>query len=106
MGKGKGTTWIARQKQNALHKGTQGINKDHPNEEELEGIKERKGKVPRRVVQTQNTVVGKETTKVVREVTMPMIERQKQNALHKGKSGISSANLALNRQRWVRKHLD
>ena len=29
----------------------------------------------------------RETSKVVREVTMPMIERQKQNALHKGTQG-------------------
>jgi len=31
--------------------------------------------------------VEQETTKVVREMTMPMIESQKQNALHKGTQG-------------------
>ena len=31
--------------------------------------------------------MGKETTKVVREKTMPMIECQKQKAFHKGTQG-------------------
>ena len=31
--------------------------------------------------------MGKETTKVVREKTMPMIARQKQKAFHKGTQG-------------------
>ena len=39
--------------------------------------------------------MGKETTKTVREETMPMIERQKQNALHKGVRGI---NISRNRE--------
>jgi hypothetical protein len=39
--------------------------------------------------------MGKETTKTVREETMPMIECQKQNALHKGVKGI---NISHNRE--------
>ena len=39
--------------------------------------------------------MGKETTKTVREETMPMIERQKQNAFHKGVRGI---NISRNRE--------
>ena len=73
LGKGKGTTWIECQKQNALHKGTQGSNKDHSSEEKpKESIKITKEMPMTGGIPIQNTVVRKETTKVVREVTMPM----------------------------------
>ena len=79
---------IECQKQNALHKGTQGSNKDYSGEgKPKKGIKEKGDVQLEGCISVQNPVVGKETTKVVREVTMPMIECQKQNALHKGIQG-------------------
>jgi hypothetical protein len=62
-------------------------NENRPSEKEPEGMEKKGREVPRRVVQTQKTVMGKETTKVVREKTMPMTARQKQKAFHKGTQG-------------------
>ena len=73
LGEGKGTTWIACQKQNALHKGTQGSNKDHSGEGKPKDRRKEKGEVQLKGnIPIQDIIVGKETTKVVREVTMPM----------------------------------